>query len=201
MFDSRANGYARGEGIGTLILKPLSNALANNDTVYAVIRNTGINQDGKTPGITLPSQEAQKKLIQRTYEEIGLNPTDTDLLEAHGTGTVAVDKAEAEALAFGLKTTLRAADKPLNVVSVKTKIGHCEAASGIAGVIHGIVALRSRTVIPNCNFDNPSNDINFSDWKIQVRHIRTTGKKACSRRTRFRRALSLGSPSSLEECL
>ena len=168
MFDSRANGYARGEGIGTLILKPLADALRDNDTIHAIIRNSGMNQDGKTPGITLPSQEAQTRLIQRTYQEVGLNPLDTDLLEAHGTGTVAGDKAEAQAIASGLETTSRARDKPLRVISVKTKIGHCEAASGVAGIIHAVVALQYRTFFPNCNFEYPSNEIKFKDLRIEV---------------------------------
>ena len=169
MFDNRANGYARGEGIGTIIMKPLADALRNNDPIHAIIRNTGMNQDGKTPRITLPSPEAQHELMKRTYREVRLDLADTDLLEAHGTGTVAGDKVEAEALALGLETTRRAPNEPLKVVSVKTKIGHCEAASGIAGIIHSIVALQTRTIFPNCNFKYPSSEINFKDWKIKVR--------------------------------
>ena len=198
MFDSRANGYARGEGIGTIILKLLPDALRDGDTIHAIIRNTGMNQDGKTPGITLPSQEAQTKLIRQTYQEIGLSPMDTDLLEAHGTGTVAGDKAEAQALAIGLDTSTRTADKPLKVVSVKTKIGHCEAASGVAGIIHAIVALQSRTIFSNCNFACPSDEIDFENWRIKVRRLPFITENLILKGTRFRQALNLGSRSSLE---
>ena len=89
MFDQRANGYARGEGIGTLVLKPLSDALESNDPIHAVIRNTAMNQDGRTPGITLPSMSAQRALIEDTYRQAGLDVSDTDFfvselsLEAH----------------------------------------------------------------------------------------------------------------------
>ena len=168
MFDSRANGYARGEGIGTILMKPLEDALRDNDPIHAIIRNIGVNQDGKTPGITLPSQEAQLDLMKRTYRRVGLDPVNTNVLEAHGTGTIAGDKAEAKALALGLDTARRSSLHPLNVVSVKTKIGHCEAAAGIAGIIHSLVALRNRTVFPNCNFEHPSTEIDFEGWKIKV---------------------------------
>ena len=86
-FDARANGYSRGEGFGMLVLKHIDDAIRDNDCIRAVIRGTGVNQDGKTPGITLPSSEAQKALIQSTYKSAGLDPADTTYFEAHGTGT------------------------------------------------------------------------------------------------------------------
>lgn len=86
-FDQRANGYARGEGAGVLVLKHIDDAIRDNDCIRAVIRATGVNQDGKTPGITLPSPEAQASLIRSTYKSAGLDPNDTMYLEAHGTGT------------------------------------------------------------------------------------------------------------------
>lgn len=86
-FDSRANGYGRGEAVGGFIVKPLAAALADGDTIRAVIRGTGANQDGKTPGITMPSGEAQPALINSTYASAGLSLTDTQYFEAHGTGT------------------------------------------------------------------------------------------------------------------
>lgn len=84
-FDSRANGYSRGEGIGVVVLKALAPAI-KNDTIRAVIRNTGTNQDGRTPGITQPSSEAQEALIRETYQKAGLDMSTTDYFEAHGTG-------------------------------------------------------------------------------------------------------------------
>ena len=86
-FDSRANGYARGEAIGAVLVKPLHRALADGDTIRAVIRGSGANQDGKTPGITVPSGEAQTSLIKSTYAAAGLRLDDTSYFEAHGTGT------------------------------------------------------------------------------------------------------------------
>lgn len=97
-FDSRANGYARGEGFGVLILKRLSDAIQNKDTIRAVIRATGSNQDGYTPGITQPSGEAQVKLIRDTYAKAGLSLEHTRYFEAHGTGTEIGDPIEANAI-------------------------------------------------------------------------------------------------------
>jgi acyl transferase domain-containing protein len=88
-FDSSGNGYARGEGASVVVLKPLHLALRDNDMIRAVIRNTGVNSDGNTPGITVPSAEAQEMLIRRTYEAAGLPLGDTQFVEAHGTGTPA----------------------------------------------------------------------------------------------------------------
>lgn len=86
-FDARANGYGRGEGIAAIVLKPLSKAIENGDTIRAVIRGSGVNQDGKTPGITMPSGEAQEQLIRKTYASAGLGLEGTAYFEAHGTGT------------------------------------------------------------------------------------------------------------------
>ena len=86
-FDQRANGYARGEGFGVLVLKRLADALRDGDPIRAVVRSTASNQDGRTPGITQPNQDAQLRLIQETYEKAGLNPELTRYVEAHGTGT------------------------------------------------------------------------------------------------------------------
>lgn len=83
-FDERADGYGLGEGVAAMIIKPLADAIRDGDAIQAVIRNTGVNQDGRTAGITMPSQEAQSKLIRKVYEEIGLNPKDTCYIEAHG---------------------------------------------------------------------------------------------------------------------
>lgn len=93
-FDERANGYARGEGIATLIIKPLADAVRDNDTIRAIIRGTGCNQDGKTSGIMLPSSDAQAALIRQTYKEAGLGFGQTAYFEAHGTGTPAGDPLE-----------------------------------------------------------------------------------------------------------
>lgn len=97
-FDHRANGYARGEGFGFVVVKKLSDALKNGDTIRAVIRGTGINSDGRTPSLTSPSQDAQEALIRDVYRTAGLDPKDTAFVEAHGTGTPVGDPIEARAL-------------------------------------------------------------------------------------------------------
>ena len=168
MFDQRANGYARGEGIGTLVIKPLSTALEANDPIHAIIRNTRTNQDGRTPGITMPSQDAQRSLIQATYREARLDPSETDFFEAHGTGTQAGDRIEAEALSSALETAARSSQGPLNVGSIKTIVGHTEGCSGVAGIMHAVVALKKKAILPNCNFEIPNDQIKFDMWKIKV---------------------------------
>jgi len=87
VFDSRGQGYARGEGVATLILKRLDDAIADGDPVHAIIRNSGLNQDGKTIGISLPNEDAQEELMRKVYHGAGLDPFETGYVEAHGTGT------------------------------------------------------------------------------------------------------------------
>ena len=171
MFDQRANGYSRGEGIGTLVVKPLLEALRANDPIHAVIRNTRTNQDGRTPGITMPSQDAQRSLIQATYQEARLDPSGTDFFEAHGTGTQAGDRVEAEALSSALETSTRNPQTPLNVGSIKTMLGHTEGCSGIAGIMHAVMALKNQAILPNCNFELPSDQINFDAWRIKASEL------------------------------
>ena len=105
MFDQRAKGYSKGEGIASLILKPLADALRDNDPIHAIIRNTGSSRDGRTPGITLPSKESQQELIESTYREAGLEVSETALFGAHSIGTQAGDCTEAEAIYRGLQTS------------------------------------------------------------------------------------------------
>lgn len=111
-FDDRANGYARGEGFGVVILKRLSDALRDGDNIRAVVRSTGSNQDGRTPGITQPSSEAQERLIKETYEKAGLSLQPTRYIEAHGTGTAIGDPVEANAIG-GAFRQYRSAEDPL----------------------------------------------------------------------------------------
>lgn len=104
-FDHRANGYARGEGFGMVVVKRLSDALGDSDVIRAIIRTTGTNQDGKTPSLTAPSQQAQQTLIRDTYKKAGLDLATTAFVEAHGTGTAMGDPIEAQALGsvFGVE--------------------------------------------------------------------------------------------------
>ena len=166
-FDHRATGYGRGEGIGVLVLKRLSDALRDQDTVRAVLRNTGCNQDGNTPGITQPSRAAQETLIKETYSSAGLSMLPTRYFEAHGTGTPVGDPTEINALgsAFSKARTL---EDPLWVGAVKSNIGHLEGCSGIASVIKTILVLERGIIPPNTNFEtvNPKIDTEFLQVKV-----------------------------------
>jgi acyl transferase domain-containing protein len=113
-FDSRANGYARGEGIAVMILKKLSHAIRDGNTIRAVIRATGSNEDGKTPSITQPSREAQEMLIRETYRKACLSMEHTRFFEAHGTGTAVGDPLEAQAIGCSFRKH-RSLNDPLYV--------------------------------------------------------------------------------------
>ncbi|KAH7364106.1 BcPKS8, polyketide synthase [Rhexocercosporidium sp. MPI-PUGE-AT-0058] len=166
-FDSRGTGYGRGEGCGMIVLKPLEQALRDNDTIRAVIVGSGINQDGKTPGITMPNGDAQESLIRSVYESAGINPRDTGYVEAHGTGTKVGDPIEATALrnVFGEGRTAR---MPLFVGSVKSNIGHLEAASGIISVIKTAMMLERGFILPNHDFKKPNEKIPLAKWNLKV---------------------------------
>jgi acyl transferase domain-containing protein len=166
-FDHKANGYARGEGIASIILKPLDAALRDNDLIRGVIRGTAVNQNRKTPGITLPSMEAQVDLIRSAYASAGLSMSETAYFEAHGTGTSAGDSLETGALAttFG---RARQTQNPLLVGTVKTNIGHVEGASGLAGLIKAIYVLEKGEIPGNLWFEKANPRILMDEWKIKV---------------------------------
>ncbi|TVY20485.1 Reducing polyketide synthase FUB1 [Lachnellula arida] len=164
-FDARGNGYARGEGVGCIVLKPLDIAIADGDTIRAVIRHTGANQDGKTPGITFPSRDAQINLARTVYEQAGLNPLETTYVEAHGTGTQAGDPIETSAIA---ESIARGRDKPLIIGSVKSNVGHLEGASGIAGLVKGILMLENKMLLPNHDFQKVNDRILLNEWRLHV---------------------------------
>jgi acyl transferase domain-containing protein len=158
-FDSRANGYARGEGFGIVVLKPLCSAVADGDTIRAIIRSTGSNQDGRTPGITQPSGESQEALIRATYKKAGLDLNLTRYFEAHGTGTLLGDPTECAAMASVFSPS-RQDESPLFVGAVKSNIGHLEGASGVAGLVKTILVLEKGVIPPNANFDKLNPRIN-----------------------------------------
>lgn len=166
-FDARADGYVRGEGAGVVILKPLAAALRDNDPIYALIRATGVNQDGHTAGISLPNQAAQEELITSVYRDAGVSPSEVYYIEAHGTGTKAGDPVEARALHRALSPG-RAAGQRAVVGSVKTNIGHLEAGAGIAGLIKATLCLHHREIPPNLHFEHPNPEIPFDAMCIRV---------------------------------
>ncbi|KAL2167896.1 hypothetical protein VTG60DRAFT_683 [Thermothelomyces hinnuleus] len=165
-WDERAHGYGRGEGVAVLILKPLDAALRDGDRVHAVIRESGVNQDGKTNTVTSPSMEAQIKLIESCYKRAGLNMSETGYVEGHMTGTQVGDPTEAEAIArtFGKHQT----GEPILVGSVKTNIGHTEAVSGLASIIKTVFVLKHRQIPPNLNYEKPNPKIKLDEWHLQV---------------------------------
>ncbi|KAK9778927.1 putative Beta-ketoacyl synthase domain-containing protein [Seiridium cardinale] len=158
MWDANANGYARGEGVAAVVLKTLSQALADGDPIDCIVRNTGINQDGRTSGITMPSPTSQTELIRSTYREIGLDPLTSrpQYFEAHGTGTPAGDPVEAKAIhdAFFGDETLADDSEKLIVGSIKTVVGHTEGTAGLAALLKASLCLQAGKIAPNLLFDN-----------------------------------------------
>ncbi|CAO2653522.1 Nn.00g029330.m01.CDS01 [Neocucurbitaria sp. VM-36] len=166
-FDELANGYGRGEGCGILILKRLDKALADGDPIRAVIRASGVNSDGWTPGVTMPSSEAQAALIKYVYESHGLDYSATQYVEAHGTGTKAGDPQEAGAIhrTIGQHSTK---SRKLWIGSVKPNIGHLEAAAGVAGIIKGVLAMEHGLIPPNIYFSKPNPALPLEEWNMAV---------------------------------
>ena len=165
MWDDDANGYARGEGVAAIILKTLSNAIADGDHIECIIRETGVNMDGRTPGITMPSSAAQSALISDTYRRARLDvtkPSDRpQYFEAHGTGTKAGDPQEASAIhrAFFGEVGSKTTNVPLHVGSIKTVIGHTEGTAGLAGLIKASLAIQNKTIPANLLFKTPNPDV------------------------------------------
>ncbi|KAF2111197.1 hypothetical protein BDV96DRAFT_552325 [Lophiotrema nucula] len=180
MWDVDADGYARGEGVAALVLKPLSSAIRDGDAIECVIRETAINQDGRTlQGITMPSARAQAELIRTTYAKAGLDLSDEknrcQYFEAHGTGTPAGDPQEAEAIAeafFGNNDSA-ASDYPLYVGSIKTVIGHTEGTAGIAGLMKASLAVQHGVVPPNLLFNklNPALEPFYIHLEVPTRPL------------------------------
>lgn len=166
-FDATANGYGRGEGAGVIVLKRLSDAERDGDRVLAVIRGSGIHQDGKTNGIMAPSEEAQAHLLRRTYDHAQISPDSIDYVEAHGTGTRMGDPIEAGAMAavFGMG---RPVNRPCLIGSVKPSIGHLEAGAGVAGVIKAVLALQHAQIPPTANFERPNPNIPWTESGLSV---------------------------------
>ena len=164
-FDASADGYARGEGCGVLVLKRLSSALADGDRVLAVIRGSAVNQDGHTSALTVPNGLAQRAVIRDALANAAVEPADVAYVEAHGTGTALGDPIEMEAIADVFGADRRA---PLLVGSVKTNLGHLESASGVAGVIKVVLALQHGLVPPHLHLRTPSPHIPWADLSVTV---------------------------------
>ncbi len=166
-FDADADGYVRSEGCGVIVLKRLSDAIQNGDPILAVIRAADINQDGASSGLTVPNGESQAALIRKALKYANLEPKDIDYIEAHGTGTSLGDPIEVGALGdvFSGRT-----GQPLYLGTVKTNIGHLEAAAGIAGVIKTVLALNHEIIPPHLHFHqlNPRISLESIPAKIPI---------------------------------
>ncbi|KAK6504593.1 hypothetical protein TWF481_006532 [Arthrobotrys musiformis] len=171
-FDSRANGYARAEGIGVVLVKRLSDAIRDGNTIRTVIRATGSNSDGHTPGITQPSGASQLALIKDTYKKAGISMDETRYCEAHGTGTTIGDPTESHAIGAAFRAA-RSSEDPLYIGAVKANIGHMEAASGIAGIIKTVLVLERGVIPPIADLVelNPRIDHAFYKLKFPVKPI------------------------------
>jgi acyl transferase domain-containing protein len=180
-FDESANGYARGEGLGVMVLKPLKDALRDNDTIRAVVRGSYLNQDGKTPAITVPSQEAQSELIHTAYANAGLDFNDTQYFEAHGTGTPIGDPIELSGIGASVGLG-RTAENALYVGSIKTNMGHLESTAGIAGVMKTVLALEHGMIPKVYGLENVNPRIQLEEWGIKLNRELTPWPKSEIRR-------------------
>ena len=166
-FDADADGYVRGEGCGVIVLRRLSDALADGNRVLAVIRGSSVNQDGRTSGLTVPNGPAQEALIREALAHARVEPARISYVEAHGTGTPLGDPIEVRALAAALGAG-RSPGEPVAIGSVKTNIGHLEAAAGIAGLIKVVLALQHGTLPASLHFRTPSPHIPWSELPVEV---------------------------------
>lgn len=164
-FDARANGYVRSEGAGLVVLKPLSRALADGDPIYAVIRGSAVNQDGRSNGLMAPNPLAQEAVLREAYRRAGVSPGQVQYVEAHGTGTFLGDPIEAKALGTVLAID-RLPGRPCALGSVKTNLGHLEAAAGVAGLIK--VALGHLEIPASLHFQEPNPHIPFDELSLRV---------------------------------
>jgi acyl transferase domain-containing protein/acyl-CoA synthetase (AMP-forming)/AMP-acid ligase II/acyl carrier protein len=164
-FDDRANGYVRAEGAGVVVLKPLSKALADQDPVYGVIRGGAVVQDGRSNGIMAPNPAAQEAVLRAAYDKAGIEPSRVHYVEAHGTGTMLGDPIEAKALGAVLGA---GRDVPCLVGSVKSNVGHMEAAAGIGGLIKAALMVRHRVVPASLHYENPNPHIPFAELGLEV---------------------------------
>ncbi|KAL2839981.1 hypothetical protein BJX68DRAFT_271844 [Aspergillus pseudodeflectus] len=165
MFDISADGYGRAEGVNAIYVKRLSSAIRAGDNIRAIIRSTAVNADGHTPGISLPSTDAQEKVIRKAYANAGLDFADTDYVECHGTGTAVGDPIEVDALSRCLTPRL---GEPLLIGSVKTNLGHSEAASGLTSIMKVVVAFEHGLIPPTHGVVNINPNLKLRERNMKV---------------------------------
>ena len=169
-FDAGASGFVRGEGAGMVVLKRLSKAIEDGDPIHGILLGSALNQDGHTNGISLPSPEAQARLVKDACADAGVDPLGIAFVEAHGTGTAVGDPIEAHALADALCAG-RPSDAPLVIGSVKTNLGHLETAAGVAGLVKALLVLKHRQIPASLHFETPSPHIDFEALKLRVNTV------------------------------
>jgi acyl transferase domain-containing protein len=171
-FDASADGFGQGEGCGVIVLKGLADAIANGDQILAVIRGSAINHDGHSSGLTVPNGTAQRMLISQALKNSKVEPSQVSYVETHGTGTALGDPIEVSALNAVLGGG-RSPENPLMIGSVKTNIGHLDAAAGISGLIKVVLALQHQEIPPHLHFKQPNPNIAWNEMPITVPIKRT----------------------------
>jgi len=166
-FDAEAKGFVKGEGCGIIVLKRLSDALADNDNILGVIRGSAVNHNGRSTSLIAPNGLSQQAVIRGALENGGIDPTSVNYVEVQGTSTALGEPIEVEALA-AVYSKNRPSEQPLIISSVKTNIGHLEAASGIASLIKVVMALQHGEVPPHLHFKQPNPYINWDKLKVKV---------------------------------
>lgn len=166
-FDASADGYVRAEGGGVVLLKPLSRAEADGDPIRAIIVASAVNSDGHTTGIFLPNGTAQEKLLREVYRQSGISPHDISYIEAHGTGTLAGDPIECNAIGHVMGAG-RGPDHPCLIGSIKSNVGHMEPAAGIAGVLKVVLSLEHHEIPASLHFKKPNPKIPFKKLNLEV---------------------------------
>ncbi|MBD2506581.1 SDR family NAD(P)-dependent oxidoreductase [Nostoc muscorum FACHB-395] len=166
-FDAKADGYVRGEGCGIVVLKRLSDAIANNDNILAVVRGSAVNHDGASSGLTVPNGLAQEKLINQALTNAKVAPEQISYVETHGTGTSLGDPIEVRALGSVLCQG-RSPEQPLLIGSVKTQLGHLESAAGVASLMKVVLALQNAEIPPHLHLQQPSPHIPWDKLAVAV---------------------------------
>ncbi|OMD67410.1 hypothetical protein BSK48_20135 [Paenibacillus odorifer] len=168
-FDEDCDGVGQGEGVGVMLLKPLSRALEDHDYIHAVIKGSAVNQDGKSIGITAPSAGAQEQVLMQAWENAGVDPVTVSYIETHGTATKLGDPTEILGIrkAFANYTPRR---QFCGIGSVKSNIGHTIGAAGVAGMIKAILSLEQRQIPPSLNLMRPNRKIKFEDSPVYLNH-------------------------------
>ncbi|MFH1436733.1 MAG: polyketide synthase, partial [Pseudomonadota bacterium] len=165
-FDERANGFVMGEGCACFVLRRYSDALRDNDRVYAVITSVGTSSDGKGKGTTAPNIDGQMLSLKRAYESSGIHPSTVDLIEAHGTSTRVGDVVELEAISKTMNG--RSRSNPVSVTSIKSQIGHLKAAAGAAALLKVALSLHHKVLPPSINFEKPNPNIDWDGCAVKV---------------------------------